>query len=748
MSTDQQSQLPGPHSSDPKEAQQIRELLGQMSVEEKALLLSGNGAWHTHAIERLGIPSIAMADGPHGLRKLRQTDEVSLGESIPATCFPTAPGLAATWNLDLVHEVGAALGREAQANDVQILLGPGVNMKRSPLGGRNFEYFSEDPFLAGQVAIAYIDGVQGEGVGTSLKHFAVNNQESDRMSSSSNLDERTLHEIYLPAFEMAVTQAQPWTVMSAYNRVNGIFASEHEELLSQILREQWGFQGFVVSDWGAIHDRVQGVAAGTDLEMPGSGDYNRKKIIAAVKEGRLSMEALDRAVAHLLGVVFKAWAARKPGTLFDPEAHHALARRAAGEGIVLLKNEDGILPLKARRIGVIGDFARYPRYQGAGSSQVNPTRVANAYDELARLVGEDVTLSYAAGYDMEGETTDEMVAQACQVAAGADVAIIFAGLPDSYESEGFDRAGLDLPAGHTQLIRAVSQAQPNLVVVLMNGSAVVMPWADQAKGIVESWLGGQAGGGAIADVLTGAVNPSGKLTETFPMSLEQTPTFPNFPDRHGQAHYGEGLFIGYRYYDKKGLSPLFPFGFGLSYTTFAYTGIHAPAAHYNADGAGDFVLEVRVKNTGEVAGQEVVQLYVEERQPCVVRPARALRAFAKVALALGEEKRVTFALNRRDFAYYDPAVHGWEVNPGTFDIRVGGSSRDLPLSLAVEVAATRQGHKSLTRYATIKDLLDHPRGRPFYEQLVTGMGFPDVLTPPDEAELAGLTPGEIGRAHV
>lgn len=708
------------------------ELVARMNLEEKALLLSGDGWWRTHGIERLGIPAITLADGPHGLRK---TEGAGMGRSVPATCFPTAPALAATWNVELIREVGAALGREAQAGDVQILLGPGVNMKRSPLGGRNFEYFAEDPLLAGEMAVAYIEGVQGEGVGTSLKHFAVNNQEFERMACSSNLDERTLHEIYLPAFEAAVTRARPWTVMSAYNPVNGCHASEHPELLTRILRERWGFDGFVVSDWGGINDRVKAVAAGNHLEMPGSGDYNRRKIIAAVRDGTLPEADLDRSVVQLLSVVLEAHAQCKPGSTFDPDAHHALARRVAGEALVLLKNAGDILPLRAARIALVGAFARQPRYQGAGSSQVNPTRVSTVHDELAALLGADAELAHAPGYDEAGDTTDELLAEAVRVAGSADVAVVFAGLPDSYESEGFDRASIDLPPGHTRLIEAVSAVQPEVVVVLMNGSAVAMPWVDRVKGIVEGWLGGQAGGGALADVLTGRVNPSGKLSETFPLNLEQTPTHPNFPARHGRADYGEGLFIGYRYYDKKRLEPLFPFGFGLSYTRFAYTGIHAGSASYDADAGGEFTVEVTVKNVGAVAGREVVQLYIRERRPRVVRPERELKAFVKAALAPGEQRVVRFALDRRAFAHYDPAVHDWVVDSGTFDLLVGGSSRDLPLRTAVEVRAA-PAVPVLTRQSMIKAFRDHPRGRAYYEELVKALGFaepPEDSAPDDPA---------------
>jgi beta-glucosidase len=715
------------------------DLVSRMSIEEQALLLSGDGWWRTHGIERLGVAPIGLSDGPHGLRKA--VDAEGLGMvSVPATCFPTAPALAATWNTGLLREVGAALGREAQAADVQVLLGPGVNIKRSPLGGRNFEYFSEDPLLAGRMAAAYINGVQGEGVGTSLKHFAANSQETERMSTSSDVDERTLHEIYLPAFEIAVREAQPWTVMSAYNLVNGTYAAEHQPLLTGILREQWGFEGLVVSDWGGINDRVRGVEAGNDLEMPGSGHFNRNKIIAAVHEGRLSKQALARSATAMVALSLKATAARRPGSRFDAQAHHALARRACGEAIVLLKNADNMLPLPAdSKLAVIGSFAKMPRYQGAGSSQVNPIQVTNAYDELAALVGAH-NLVHAQGCDGEGDTTDALLKDAALKAASAGGAVVFVGLPESYESEGFDRQGIDLPAGHVQLIEAVAQAQPNLVVVLLNGSAVAMPWAGRAKGIVEAWLGGQAGGGAIADVLCGRVNPSGKLSETFAVSIEQTPTFPHFPGRAGHAVYGEGLFVGYRYYDAKRLEPLFPFGFGLSYTRFTYTAIRSSSTAFDADGGGLLTIDVSVQNVGAVAGQEVVQLYVHERMPAVVRPVIELRAFDKVALEPGEQKTLRFTLGRRDFATYDARAKAWRVNPGTFDVRVGGSSRDLPLQCAIDVQS-RQETKPLTRQSVVREVKGLADGEACYAELVRALGFGELLDPAEQTE--DMTPDQI-----
>jgi beta-glucosidase len=511
--------------------------------------------------------------------------------------------------------------------------------------------------------------------------------------------------------------------------VNGTYASEHEELLRDILRESWGFSGFVVSDWGGINDRVAGLKAGTNLEMPGSGRYNTNKIIQAVESGALSTEQLDKAVIEVLAVILKANDGHKAGVSLDVDRHHALARKAASESMVLLKNVDRILPLNVnelKRIALIGAFAKLPRYQGSGSSQVNPTKVSNAYDELVKIAGDEQRFVYAAGYDSEGEVTEPLLDDARKAAVRAEVAIVFAGLPDSYESEGFDRASLEMPVGHKQLIEAVASVQPNVAVVLMNGSAVTIPWADKVKAIVEAWLGGQAGGGAIADVLTGVVNPSGKLAETFPASIYDTPAFPHFPARNRHANYGEGIFIGYRYYDTKNLQPLFPFGFGLSYTTFSYTGLKASAS--SIKDSEELTIEVSVHNTGQIAGKEIVQLYLREQHPLVLRPEKELRAFQKITLSPGEEKTATFRLSKCDFAYYDTAVHGWSVRSGDFDVLAGGSSRDLPLKATVTVEATNLRYPKLTKTSMLKDFQNHPKGREFYGELLeaTGMKVPSV----------------------
>jgi beta-glucosidase len=715
-----------------------RALVAEMTLEEKALLISGDGWWKTHAIDRLQIPSVCMTDGPHGLRKV---EGGSLSPGVPATCFPTASALASSWDTDLIRQVGIALAEECQANDVQILLGPGVNMKRSSLGGRNFEYLSEDPLLAGRMAAAYIQGVQSQGVGTSIKHYAANNQELERMVSNSNLDERTLYEIYLPAFEIAVREAQPWSVMAAYNLVNGVPATENALLLRQILRNQWGFRGFVVSDWGAVNDHVKSVNAGLNLEMPGSAVYHRNKIIEGAGSGQISPAVLDEVVESLLAIALEAKDSHRPGATFDVAHHDALARRAAGESLVLLKNEGNLLPLevgKIKTLAIIGAFSKTPRYQGAGSSQVNPTRVSTAYDELVKSVGNDAVIRYASGYLEEGETTDQLIDEARQQAAGADVAVVFAGLPDSFESEGFDRASLDMPAGHNRLIEAVIAVQPNVAVVLMNGSAVTMPWADQVPAIVEAWLGGQAGGGAIADVLTGKVNPSGKLSETFPARLEDTPPYPDFPARNKEANYGEGIFIGYRHFDARKMAPLFPFGFGLSYATFAYSDLRLNASTIkDTDGVN---VEVKVKNTGQVAGKEVVQLYVHEQSPKVVRPEKELKGFAKVALQPGEEKTVSFQLLRRDFAFYDVSSHDWSVSPGKFDILVGSSARDLPLKQTIDVEVAQLGHPGLARHSLLKEFAKHPKGKAFHLQLVEAFGFGNPYEQTED--VSTLTPEE------
>ncbi len=714
--------LPAGHPSNELAAfrSQAQELVAAMTLSEKASLCSGRDFWTTKPIERLGLGSIFLTDGPHGVRKAAGTD---FTDSAPATCFPTASALACSWDEALLREVGEALGREAQAQGVQILLGPGVNMKRSPLCGRNFEYFSEDPVLAGRLAAAHVAGVQSQGVGASLKHFAANNQEFERTTTSSNLDERTLHEIYLRAFEIAVGEAAPWTVMCAYNKVNGTFSSENPELLTGVLKERWGFQGLVVSDWGAVNDRVAGVRAGLHLEMPSSLGQNDQRIVEAVNAGDLQMSRLDEIVTEVVSVTLCALARRKPQSSYDVKEHHALAKRVAAESMVLLSNQH-FLPLDPRRplrVALLGQFAKAPRYQGAGSSQVKPTQLADVYSALVSLTAGAWQTSYAPGYLPDGSTTDALLNDAATKARAADLAIVFAGLPDSYESEGFDRKSLALPNGHDHLIQTVAGAQPNVGVVLMNGSAVAMPWASRVKAILEAWLGGQAGGEAIADVLIGRVNPSGKLSETFPAELEDTPAFLDFPGQAGEARYGERVFIGYRYYDQRRLTPLFPFGHGLSYTTFKYSNlIIAEASPAEAERGVLRSASVSLKNTGSRAGKEVVQLYVGEAASRLLRPAKELKHFAKVELEPGQSRELRFELRARDFAYYDVHLHDWVIDSGVFHILVGGSSRGPLLSESTHLVAPRS-YPPLTRDSMLKEFAEHPRAKAAYGKLLDTM---------------------------
>jgi len=696
-----------------------RDLVSQMTLEEKASLCSGRDFWTTKPIERLGLPSICLTDGPHGVRKAAGTDFTN---SAPATCFPTASALACSWDEALLREVGEALGREAQALDVQVLLGPGLNMKRSPLCGRNFEYFSEDPTLAGRLAAAHVQGVQSQGVGACLKHFAANNQEFERTTTNSNVDERTLHEIYLTGFELAVREASPWAVMSAYNKVNGTFASEHRGLLDEILKQRWGFAGLVVSDWGAVNDRVAGMLAGLHLEMPSSLGQNDRRIVEAVRSGALPEARLNELVTELVSVILCALARRNPGTTCDLGQHHELARRAAAESLVLLHNENflPLNPARPLRVALIGEFIKAPRYQGAGSSQIRPTQLANTYAALLALTDGAWQTSYAPGYLPDGTTSDALLDDAARKARAADLALVFAGLPDSFESEGFDRRDLALPSGHERLIEAVAGAQPNTGVVLMNGSAVLMPWASRVKAILEAWLGGQAGGEAIADAIVGRSNPSGKLSETFPERLEDTPAFLDFPGQ-GEARYGEGVFIGYRYYERRGITPLFPFGHGLSYTTFRYSNLELVAASAaEAERGVLYTASVSVRNTGSRGGKEIVQLYVGERNSRVQRPRKELRHFAKVPLEPGETRQLRFELHSRDFAYYDVRLHDWVVDSGSFDIFVGGSSQGPLLSDTVKLQVERR-YPPLSRDSMLKDFGEHPRTRAGYRQLLDSL---------------------------
>jgi beta-glucosidase len=662
-----------------------QELIEQMTLEEKASLCSGLNFWYLKGIERLGIPSIMATDGPHGLRKQGGSGEgVAFSDTIPATCFPTASALAATWNRDLVYQVGAAIGEECRQEKVGVILGPGANIKRSPLCGRNFEYFSEDPYLTGEIAKSHIQGVQSQGIGTSLKHYAVNNQESRRMTIDVVVDERALREIYLAGFEMAVKDAQPWTVMSAYNKVNGTYCSEDNYLIAEILKREWGHEGLVVTDWGAMNDRVEALRAGIELEMPGVNNGNDQLIVDALKENRLEEAVLDQAVGRLLRLIFAADETLSDDFIYDPQAHHSLARKAAGEGAVLLKNINGILPLdKNSNVALIGGFAKAPRYQGAGSSLMNPSRLDNIYDEVSKIVSGEI-IPYAPGYPNKGDQVDDsLIEEAIKLARNAEIVVVCAGLPDVYEVEGLDREQMGLPQSHTALIEALSEEHPNVVVVLSNGAPVEMPWIDNVQAVLEGYLGGQAGAGAITDILSGEVNPSGKLAETFPLRMEDNPSHQYFPGGPKTVEYRESIFIGYRFYDSAGVEPLFPFGHGLSYTSFEYKDLDI--SQETISDHDELTVTLTVKNSGELAGKEIVQLYVRDVESNVFRPEKELKGFEKLDLKPGEEKQVSFTLDKRAFAYYDTALGDWHVESGEFEILLGSSSRDIRLSGFVRV---------------------------------------------------------------
>jgi beta-glucosidase len=705
----------------------VEALIAELTLEEKASLVMGSDFWHTFPVERLGIDRIMVADGPHGLRmQPDEGDHVGIGGSAPATCFPTASGLASSWNRALLAEVGDALAQEARVQGVSVILGPGINMKRSPLCGRNFEYLSEDPYLAGELALAMAAAIQEQGVGTSVKHFAANNQEDDRLRVSAEVDERTLREIYLPAFERVVTACQPWTVMCAYNKVNGVYASEHHWLLTEVLRDEWGFDGVVVSDWGAVHDRVAALAAGLDLEMPPAKGHSEVAVIEAVSSGALAPEVLDTGVARVLRLVAKSAPTRKaipPDPAYDE--HHGLARKAARESAVLLKN-DGVLPLTMvadQTLAVIGAFATTPRYQGAGSSQVNPTSLDVPLEELRGALPPGVRLNHSQGFSLDdpadAATDAELRTQAREVAREADVVVLYLGLPAAAESEGFDRTHLELPDNQLLLLETVAQVTSRVVVVLANGSVVrTSAWEDRVGAVLESWLGGQAAGGAVADLLTGVANPSGKLAETIPLRLEDNPSYLNFPGDSQLVRYGEGLFIGYRAYDALALEVSHPFGFGLSYTSFDVGPPQVMVA--GSVEAGDLRVEVTatVTNTGDRAGAEVVQVYVTDPECSVRRPAQELKGFAKIELGPEESGEVNIELDTRAFSYWSTLLRRWVVEAGEFVLRVGTSSRDLPYSLSLELEAPLIA-PPLNRDSTLHEWLAHPRGR---EVLTTALG--------------------------
>jgi beta-glucosidase len=690
--------------------------VSELTLEEKASLCLGSDFWHTAPVDRLGIPAIMVSDGPHGLRaQLEQGDHVGLLASAPATCFPTASALASSWDPELFRTIGEALGREAKKLGVSVVLGPGINMKRSPLCGRNFEYVSEDPWLAGQLATAMVEGTQSEGVGTSVKHYAANNQEDDRLRVSAEVDERSLREMYLPAFERVVKQAQPWTIMCAYNKLNGTYCSEHHWLLTEVLREEWGFEGLVVSDWGAVHDRVAALRGGLDLEMPPNLGVSDAAIVEAVRNGSLDESILDEAVSRMLRLVDRSQPALAEGAEFNLDDHHSLARRAAHESAVLLKNDGRVLPLQPQEgstVAMIGEFARTPRFQGAGSSQVNPTKVDVALDELQSALAGRAEVRFAAGFGIGTTENDgHLLREAVELAGEADHVLVFLGLPGEDESEGFDRTHIDLPTNQLVLLHALAEVHDRLIVILANGGVVrVSTWEDRVAAILECWLSGQAAGGAAVDLVLGVANPSGKLAETIPVRLQDNSSYLNFPGEEGVVHYGEGIFIGYRAYDKLIQPVSYPFGFGLSYTTFQIGDVNVSVDGAVANGDLAVTVTASVTNTGQRAGAEVVQVYVEDVEASVARPLHELKGFVRVDLEPGETKQVSCQLDERAFAFWSRRFGQWVVESGEFIIAVGSSSRDLVTTEAITIDAPRLS-LPLGPDSTLHEWLEDERGR-------------------------------------
>ena len=714
----------------------VKAIVSQMTLEEKAALCSGKNFWHLQTPERLGIEPVMVSDGPCGIRKQADAaDHLGLNASVPATSYPTGSCMACSFDRALFRDSGVTLGHACQAEQLSVLLGPAANIKRSPLCGRNFEYLSEDPYLTGELAASYIDGVQSQNVGVSLKHFAVNNQEYHRMSSDSVVDERTLREIYLAGFETAVRRAKPWTVMCSYNRVNGTYAAENKRLLTEILRDEWGFDGYVVSDWGATTaERVKCLEAGMDLEMPGKNAANDRQLVEAVQNGTMDEKVLDTAAERILTVVLKYLDHKKPETVIDFEADHEKARKIAAESMVLLKN-DGILPLKKdAKVAFVGEFARTPRFQGGGSSNVNAYKVTSAL-EAAETMG--LHVSFAPGYATKTPEPDAaLLEEAAKTAEAADVAVVFVGITDAMESEGFDRRTLSMPENHEALVAAVSKVQKNTVVVVMCGGCITMPWLSDVRGVLYAYLGGEAVGPATLDLLFGDANPSGKLAESFPKRLEDNPSYLYyFGDEQNRTEYREGIFVGYRYYDKKSIDVLFPFGYGLSYTTFEYSDLRLDKAEMlDTD---TLTVTVKVKNTGAVRGKEVVQLYVGMPQSRTIRPEKELRGFEKVELAPGEEKTVSFTLSKRAFAYYRTDIADWYAESGDYVIMAAKSSRDVACTATVRVTSTTEIKRVYTMNSTVEEIMESPVGREFIGKMIASSG----LVPSDASEGPNLGEG-------
>ncbi len=692
----------------------IQDLIKQMTLEEKAGLCSGKDFWNTKAVSRLGIPSVMLSDGPHSLRKQEgKSDHLGLNESIPAVCFPAGCAIASSWDRESAAKLGITLANECQAENVSTILGPAMNIKRSPLCGRNFEYLSEDPIVSSELAAAYVQAVQSKNVVTTPKHFMANNQEFHRMTSDSIMDERTMREIYLASFENMVKQVKPWTMMGAYNKLNGTYLCENKLILTDILRDEWGFDGYIMSDWGAMNDRVDALKAGCELEMPGMTDRTDKEIIAAVQSGDLDEELLNRAVERFLTVVFKYVDNRNQEAVFDREADHQVARELAEESSILLKNKDKILPLKTeQKVAFIGQYAKEPRYQGGGSSHINSFKLVSAVE-----ASKELQVTYARGYDDGLDVAvEELEDQAVELAKKSDVAVLFIGLPDRYESEGYDRKHMQLPANQIALLERLSQVQENLVVVLHNGSAVEMPWIDKVKGVLEVYLGGQAVGEATVNLLYGEVNPSGRLAETFPLRLQDTPCYLHYGGENDKSVYHEGVFVGYRYYSSKEMPVLFPFGHGLSYTQFAYDNL--VLSQTELTDIDKLLVSVDVTNTGHCYGREVVQVYVAAPNSKIIRPGLELRAFDKIGLEPGETKTVTVELDKRSFAYWDVESHDWLVEEGKYQIIIGKSAEEKILVADVAVSPVKTPRKVFHLNSTIGEVLADKHAGPLFEQMM------------------------------
>lgn len=720
------------------ENQKIKELVAHMTLEEKAGLCSGLDFWHTKSVERLGIPSVMVSDGPHGLRKQDDAaDHLGINDSIKAVCFPAGCATAASFDRNLLQKLGETLGEECQAENVSTILGPAMNIKRSPLCGRNFEYYSEDPFVSSEMAGALVHGVQSKYVGTSPKHFMANNQEYHRLTSSSEMDERTMREIYLASFEGMVKKEKPWTIMNSYNKLNGTYLCENKEMLTDILRKEWGFDGYVMTDWGAMNERVKALKAGCNLEMPASGGATDVEIVKAVQSGVLDEDILNQRCEEFLNIVFRYEENRDTDAVFQHEKDHEIARQVEEECIVLLKNEDEILPIaRDKKAAFIGKYAEIPRYQGGGSSHVNSFKVESALDAVEFIENvKKENITYSQGFNDSEDRVDEiLIEEAVEAAQNADVAVIFAGLPDNFESEGYDRKHMHMPECQNRLIDAVTEVQPNTVIVLHNGAPVEMPWVNKVKAVLETYLGGQAVGGAVVNVLYGNVNPSGHLAETFPLRLQDTPCYLSYGGEHDKSVYSEGVFVGYRYYASKDMDVLFPFGHGLSYTTFTYSNLHTDK--HSLKESEKLIVCVDVTNAGSVAGKEVVQLYVSPKGGTIIRPVRELKAFEKIELEPGETKKVKFVLDRRAFTYWSTEIHDWYVESGNYEIQIAKNAQAVILSQNVFVESEKVIPKVFTLTSTLSEIMSDKKGKEVFEQAMASLMGEDANVIPENSKEA------------